>query len=181
VPSSGGLGAAVAVADGMCEIAIGTDTGGSTRIPAAFCGVVGYKPTKSRVSTEGAFPLSYTLDSVGPIAKSVAACAAADAVMAGDDPAPAACRLSRALFVLRRLHLRFFSPGRVWIKHLTRRKLERVDGAVLALLHLHQDRPHQLVLACRVELDAAVRHDQIGRPGSGSQPRLRIRSDRRSL
>jgi len=48
--------------------------------------VVGYKPTKSRVPTEGAFPLSFTLDSVGPIARSVAACAAADAVMAGDDP-----------------------------------------------------------------------------------------------
>src|SRR5215831_18580352 len=86
VPGGSSSGAAVAVADGMCEIGIGTDTGGSTRIPAAFCGVVGYKPTKSRVPTEGAFPLSYTLDSVGPIAKSVAACAAADAVMAGDDP-----------------------------------------------------------------------------------------------
>jgi aspartyl-tRNA(Asn)/glutamyl-tRNA(Gln) amidotransferase subunit A len=86
VPGGSSSGAAVAVADGMCDIAIGTDTGGSTRIPAAFCGVVGYKPTKSRIPTEGAFPLSYTLDSVGPIAKSVAACAAADAVMAGDDP-----------------------------------------------------------------------------------------------
>jgi aspartyl-tRNA(Asn)/glutamyl-tRNA(Gln) amidotransferase subunit A len=86
VPGGSSSGAAVAVADGMCEIAIGTDTGGSTRIPAAFCGVVGYKPTKARVPTEGAFPLSYTLDSVGPIARTVAACAAADAIMAGDDP-----------------------------------------------------------------------------------------------
>jgi aspartyl-tRNA(Asn)/glutamyl-tRNA(Gln) amidotransferase subunit A len=86
VPGGSSSGAAVAVADSMCEIAIGTDTGGSTRIPAAFCGVVGYKPTKSRVPTEGAFPLSFTLDSVGPIARSVAACSAADAVMAGDDP-----------------------------------------------------------------------------------------------
>ena len=86
VPGGSSSGAAVAAADGMCEIAIGTDTGGSTRIPAAFCGVIGYKPTKSRVPTDGAFPLSYTLDSVGPIARSVAACAAADAVMAGDDP-----------------------------------------------------------------------------------------------
>jgi aspartyl-tRNA(Asn)/glutamyl-tRNA(Gln) amidotransferase subunit A len=88
VPGGSSSGAAVAVADGMCEIAIGTDTGGSTRVPAALCGVVGYKPTKSRVPTEGAFPLSYTLDSVGPIARTVAACAAADAVMAGDDPWP---------------------------------------------------------------------------------------------
>src|SRR5206468_7225184 len=68
VPGGSSSGAAVAVVDGMCEIAIGTDTGGSTRIPAALCGMVGYKPTKSRVPTEGAFPLSYTLDSVGPIA-----------------------------------------------------------------------------------------------------------------
>ena len=86
VPGGSSSGAVVAVADGMCEIAIGSDTGGSTRVPAALCGVVGYKPTKSRVPTEGAFPLSYTLDSIGPIARSVAACAAADAVMAGDDP-----------------------------------------------------------------------------------------------
>ena len=68
VPGGSSSGAAVAVADGMCEIAIGTDTGGSTRIPAALCGIVGFKPSKQRVPTEGAFPLSYTLDSIGPIA-----------------------------------------------------------------------------------------------------------------
>ena len=70
----------------MCEIAIGTDTGGSTRIPAALCGITGYKPSKFRVPTDGAFPLSFTLDSIGPLAKTAADCAAADAVMAGDDP-----------------------------------------------------------------------------------------------
>jgi len=86
VPGGSSSGAAVAVADGMCEIAIGTDTAGSTRIPAALCGIVGYKPSKFRVPTEGAFPLSTTLDSVGPLSRSVADCAAADAVMAGDEP-----------------------------------------------------------------------------------------------
>jgi aspartyl-tRNA(Asn)/glutamyl-tRNA(Gln) amidotransferase subunit A len=86
VPGGSSSGASVAAADGMCEIAIGTDTGGSTRIPAALCGLVGFKPTKSRIPTDGAFPLSPTLDSVGPIASSVAACAAADAVLAGEDP-----------------------------------------------------------------------------------------------
>src|SRR6185436_11369305 len=86
VPGGSTSGGAVAVADGMCEIAIGTDTGGSCRAPAAFCGTVGFKPTKARVPTDGAFPLSYTLDSIGSFAMSVARCAAADAVMAGESP-----------------------------------------------------------------------------------------------
>jgi aspartyl-tRNA(Asn)/glutamyl-tRNA(Gln) amidotransferase subunit A len=86
VPGGSSSGAAVAVADGMCEISIGTDTGGSTRIPAALCGVVGYKPTKRRVPTDGTFPLSWTFDSVGPIARSVEDCAKADAVLAGEEP-----------------------------------------------------------------------------------------------
>jgi aspartyl-tRNA(Asn)/glutamyl-tRNA(Gln) amidotransferase subunit A len=95
VPGGSTSGGAVAVADGMCEIAIGTDTGGSTRIPAALCGLVGWKPSKQRVPTGGAFPLSFTLDSIGPMAKSVAGCALADAVMAGEavpriEPAPLA-------------------------------------------------------------------------------------------
>jgi aspartyl-tRNA(Asn)/glutamyl-tRNA(Gln) amidotransferase subunit A len=84
VPGGSTSGGGVAIADAMCEISIGTDTGGSTRIPAALCGVVGFKPTKARVTTQGAFPLSPTLDSVGPIAPTVAACAAADAVLAGE-------------------------------------------------------------------------------------------------
>jgi len=85
VPGGSSAGAPVAVADGFCEIAIGTDTGGSVRIPASLCGLVGFKPSRQRVPTEGAFPLSYTLDSIGPIARSVADCARADAVMAGED------------------------------------------------------------------------------------------------
>ena len=86
VPGGSSAGAAVAAADGMCEIAIGSDTGGSTRIPAALCGITGFKPSRLRVSTEGAFPLSYTLDSIGPMAKSVVDWFNADAVLAGDTP-----------------------------------------------------------------------------------------------
>jgi len=56
VPGGSSAGAAVAAADGMCEIAIGSDTGGSVRIPAALCGVVGFKPSRQRIPTEGAFP-----------------------------------------------------------------------------------------------------------------------------
>ncbi|HET9715820.1 MAG TPA: amidase [Pseudolabrys sp.] len=85
VPGGSSSGAAVSVADGMCEISIGTDTGGSCRIPAALCGIVGYKPSRQRIPTEGAFPLSYTVDSIGPLARSVEACARADAVMAGEN------------------------------------------------------------------------------------------------
>ena len=88
VPGGSSAGAPVAVADGMCDIAIGTDTGGSVRIPASLCGLVGFKPSRQRVPTEGAFPLSKTLDSIGPIARSVADCAKADAIMAGEEFAP---------------------------------------------------------------------------------------------
>ena len=72
----------------MCEIAIGTDTGGSCRIPGALCGIVGYKPSRQRIPTTGAFPLSYSIDSIGSIARSVEACARADAVMANETHVP---------------------------------------------------------------------------------------------
>ncbi|RWK50815.1 amidase [Mesorhizobium sp.] len=78
-------GAGVSVAEGTSEISIGSDTGGSVRIPASLNGVVGFKPTARRVSRDGVFPLSDTLDSIGPLARTVAECAAADAVMAGEE------------------------------------------------------------------------------------------------
>src|SRR6478736_8185456 len=84
VPGGSSSGAAVSVADGMCVMGLGSDTRGSIRQPAALCGVAGFKPTMRRVPREGAFPLSYTLDSVGPLANSVACCAAYDAVLAGE-------------------------------------------------------------------------------------------------
>ncbi len=94
IPGGSTSGGAVAVIDRMCNIAIGSDTGGSTRIPAALCGLIGWKPSKQRVPTDGAFPLSSTLDSIGPMARTVVDCARADAVMAGEgwreiEPAPA--------------------------------------------------------------------------------------------
>lgn len=86
IPGGSSSGGAVAQADGLCVVALGSDTRGSIRGPAALCGVVGFKPTARRVPREGAFPLSYTLDSVGPLANSVACCAASDAILAGEAP-----------------------------------------------------------------------------------------------
>jgi aspartyl-tRNA(Asn)/glutamyl-tRNA(Gln) amidotransferase subunit A len=86
IPGGSSAGAPISVADGIAAVAIGTDTGGSVRIPAALCGLVGLKPTQYRVPREGATPLSTTLDSVGPIGVSVACCALTDAVMAGEEP-----------------------------------------------------------------------------------------------
>jgi len=71
VPGGSSGGAAAAVASGLCVAAIGTDTGGSVRIPASLCGIVGFKPTLHRVSVEGIVPLSLTLDCAGPLARSV--------------------------------------------------------------------------------------------------------------
>jgi aspartyl-tRNA(Asn)/glutamyl-tRNA(Gln) amidotransferase subunit A len=71
IPGGSSSGSAIAVATGMALGALGTDTGGSIRIPASLCGVVGLKPTFGRVSLRGVFPLSWNLDHVGPLAKSV--------------------------------------------------------------------------------------------------------------
>jgi aspartyl-tRNA(Asn)/glutamyl-tRNA(Gln) amidotransferase subunit A len=83
IPGGSSSGAAVSVTDEMAYGALGTDTGGSCRIPAAMCGIVGYKPTAERVPLAGAFPLSTSLDSVGPLANSVECCATLDAVLSG--------------------------------------------------------------------------------------------------
>src|SRR5580765_7528625 len=87
VPGGSSSGAAVSVVDRMAYGALGTDTGGSCRIPAAYNGIVGYKPTQSRIPLDGGVPLSFSLDSYGPLANSVQCCATLDAVLA-DEPLP---------------------------------------------------------------------------------------------
>jgi aspartyl-tRNA(Asn)/glutamyl-tRNA(Gln) amidotransferase subunit A len=84
IPGGSTSGGAISVADGMAAGAIGTDTGGSVRIPAALNGLVGFKPTARRVPLDGALPLSFSLDSAGPIARTVADCALLDQVLAGE-------------------------------------------------------------------------------------------------
>jgi len=94
IPGGSSSGAAVSITDAMAYGALGTDTGGSCRIPAALCGIVGFKPTASRVPLTGAYPLSASLDSIGPLANSVACCAELDAILAAQPsvelPAPGA-------------------------------------------------------------------------------------------
>jgi aspartyl-tRNA(Asn)/glutamyl-tRNA(Gln) amidotransferase subunit A len=84
IPGGSSSGAAISVTDGMAAAAIGSDTGGSIRIPAALNGLVGFKPTARRVPLDGVLPLSFTLDSAGPIAKTVADCALLDQVLAAE-------------------------------------------------------------------------------------------------
>jgi aspartyl-tRNA(Asn)/glutamyl-tRNA(Gln) amidotransferase subunit A len=86
IPGGSSSGAAVSVTDAMAYGALGTDTGGSCRIPASMCGIVGFKPTAGRVPLTGAYPLSTSLDSIGPLANSVGCCAILDAILAAQSP-----------------------------------------------------------------------------------------------
>src|SRR6202047_4968234 len=88
VPGGSSSGAAVSVADRMAHGALGTDTGGSCRIPAAFNGIVGFKPTQRRVPLDGGVPLSFSLDSFGPLARTAQCCAVLDAALANETFAP---------------------------------------------------------------------------------------------
>jgi aspartyl-tRNA(Asn)/glutamyl-tRNA(Gln) amidotransferase subunit A len=86
IPGGSSGGSAVAIAAGLCVASVGTDTGGSIRIPSAMCGIVGLKPTFGRVSVFGTVPLAPTFDHVGPLARSVADAATLLSLLAGRDP-----------------------------------------------------------------------------------------------
>ena len=103
VPGGSSSGAVISVTDGMAAAGIGSDTGGSVRIPSALCGIAGFKPTQSRVPLDGAFALSSSLDSIGPLAPTIACCALLHQVMSG---APV-----RSLPVRSVVGLRFAVPG----------------------------------------------------------------------
>ncbi len=93
-------GAAISVTDEMAVVGIGSDTGGSIRIPAALNGIVGFKPTAYRVPTAGCFPLAPSMDSVGPLARSVTCCALTDAVLSGTKAAPPRALRAAAISLL---------------------------------------------------------------------------------
>jgi aspartyl-tRNA(Asn)/glutamyl-tRNA(Gln) amidotransferase subunit A len=91
IPGGSSGGSATAVAAGFVPMALGTDTGGSIRIPASYCGITGLKPTYGRVSRYGVLPLAFSLDHVGPLGSCVEDCALAMNAIAGPDPLDLSC------------------------------------------------------------------------------------------
>jgi aspartyl-tRNA(Asn)/glutamyl-tRNA(Gln) amidotransferase subunit A len=141
--SSGGSGAAIAA--GFVPVTLGSDTGGSIRTPASYCGVVGFKPTYGRVSRYGVLPLSFSLDHVGPLGETVEDCALAMAEIAGRDardrassqvPVPDFYEVPPAGLD----HIRFGIPKNFYFEHVqadvsravlhTTRELERLGAVV---------------------------------------------------
>ena len=137
IPGGSSSGAAVSVADGMAAFALGTDTGGSVRIPAALCGIAGFKPTRARVPLEGAFPLSTTLDSIGPLAPTAACCATVFQILAGEEPRPLAAAALPGLrlgipknYMLEDLDIEVMHAFESAIERLARRGAKPVELAV---------------------------------------------------
>ncbi len=149
IPGGSSSGAAVSIADRMAFAAIGTDTGGSCRIPAACCGVVGLKPTARRVPLEGVLPLSATLDSAGPLAASVSCCAIVDAVIAGEPDAAHA----RPPAPIAPAGLRFAVPANIVLDGMDD-TVARVFEATLRTLEAK---------GARIERRAFAPMDEIGR------------------
>ncbi|HUQ34880.1 MAG TPA: amidase [Aestuariivirga sp.] len=181
IPGGSSSGAAVAIADGMCALSIGTDTGGSCRIPAAYNGIVGYKPSTGRVSTGGAYPLSSRFDSVGPLGNSVACCAAADALMAGDWTGKIAARevSSLRIGVLKTAVLEGLDAD---VAAAYERALARLSkaGATLVDLKFEEllEMPSLTVKGGIVAAEAHAQHrDLIARKGADYDPRVRMRLD----
>jgi len=120
-PGGSSGGSAIAVATGMCLAALGSDTGGSIRLPAALCGVTGLKPAYGRVSTRGVVPLAWSLDHVGPICRSARDAAAVLAVLSGGGRSDLACSLppvppEREMFRATAGKLRLGLPKGPWLQ-----------------------------------------------------------------
>ncbi|MGY2047335.1 amidase [Methylobacterium sp. JK268] len=183
LPGGSSSGAGVSAALGTSDVAIGTDTGGSVRIPASLNGVVGFKPTARRVPLAGAFPLSPSLDSIGPLARTVAACAAADAVMAGEEPlplAPAALADLR-IGVPRGLLFTETDPGVAASFEEALGTLGRAGARILdmALDDLLADFAAATAAAPLASIEAYEVHaDWLDRDGPAMDPRVRVRIER---
>jgi aspartyl-tRNA(Asn)/glutamyl-tRNA(Gln) amidotransferase subunit A len=141
IPGGSSGGSAAATAADLCFCALGTDTAGSVRIPASYCGVVGFKPTYGRVSNRGAVPLSWTLDHVGPLCRTVEDAALMLAAMAGyDELDPTTPNLPvpdySQTFRMRTSHLRLGVPRRPFFDDLDPEIATAVDSAIAVLRKL---------------------------------------------
>jgi aspartyl-tRNA(Asn)/glutamyl-tRNA(Gln) amidotransferase subunit A len=182
IPGGSSSGAAISVTSGTAVAAIGTDTGGSVRIPAALCGLVGFKPTASRVPLQGAFALSPSLDSIGPIAQTVRCCAAIDAILAADASSePAAVSASSlTLGVARTLVWDEIDPHVEKCVTEARRALERagvkvVDCVLPSLKEIVSANSTGGITA----LEAFRIHEDLLRDHAGEyDPRVRVRIER---
>jgi aspartyl-tRNA(Asn)/glutamyl-tRNA(Gln) amidotransferase subunit A len=186
IPGGSSSGTAVAVADGMSAAGLGTDTGGSCRIPAAFCGIVGYKPTARRVPIAGVLPLASSLDSIGPLAPSVSCCAAIDAILAAD-PASQGVKAAPSLIPAGLNGLRLAVPENMVLEGMDDTVADAFDRALTLLsaagVHLAKTRfPDFADLAsvnakgglAAAEAYAWHRH-LLATKGSGYDPRIRVR------
>jgi aspartyl-tRNA(Asn)/glutamyl-tRNA(Gln) amidotransferase subunit A len=172
-------GAGVSVADGMVSLAIGTDTGGSCRIPASYCGVVGYKSSHGRVPLTGCYPLSASFDTIGPLAPSVDCCAKADALMGGDwnGIVPKRQAAGLRLAVLRDFVLDGLSPGveQAFARALGALAASGAHMADMAFPELHEI-PAINAKGGIVAAEAWHTHRKlIGEKGEGYDPRVRTR------
>lgn len=143
VPGGSSGGSAAAVAAGMAFAALGTDTGGSIRIPASFCGVTGLKPTYGRISRHGVIPLAWQLDHVGTFARSAEDSAIAAQAIAGGDPMDASC---------------LAAPAPLWMEQIDARPQDWRIGVVGPPLvsRLHPDVSAAMAQAARVFEDAGL-------------------------
>jgi len=180
IPGGSSSGAAVSVSDGMAAIGLGTDTGGSVRIPAALCGLTGFKPTAARIDKTGTYPLSHTLDSIGPIAHSVSCCALSDCILAGvpaslPDALPArGLRLGVVQdYVLDGLDADVAHAYGQVLARLSRAGVQVIDVRFEALLQLPQiNRMGGIVVAEAY----AVHRELIGRRKEEYDPRVAVRT-----
>ncbi|QOG20847.1 amidase family protein [Bradyrhizobium sp. SEMIA] len=182
IPGGSSSGAAISVTDRMAEAAIGTDTGGSMRIPAALCGLVGFKPTARTVPLQGTLPLSPSFVSVGPLAPSVSECARLYRVLSGQNvsPQPPSMRHPATFMVLKNQVLEFLDAqvARTYeqtlnlVSDLGFKLVERHSRAVANMAEIMQD-------GGIVAAEAFEWHETLlGRKGSAYDPRVRSRMER---
>jgi aspartyl-tRNA(Asn)/glutamyl-tRNA(Gln) amidotransferase subunit A len=166
----------------MAAAGLGTDTGGSCRIPAAFCGIVGYKPTARRVPIDGVLPLAPSLDSVGPLAPGVACCAVIDAILAGETPTlPAPTSLNGLRLAL---PTNFVLDGMdTTVSASFDRALESLskNGARITRIHLPEFDEVPMVNAkggFAASEAYAWHRTLLAEKGAGYDPRIRVRIER---